>query len=142
VCCGRVHIKIVRRIWTVGLLLSLGWPEKAASAASSHELDRRIYRLRRKLTAVCRTVTGCMADMRSLLFSGKREKFKGPTSAELKRCLAGHPAIIGYRDSDPNVGDHALAWDGNTAIDCSNGRETSLVSITVNHALIPGGPLS
>jgi hypothetical protein len=57
-----------------------------------------------------------------------------PSSSEIKTTLAGRKAVLGYTDED--VGEHALAWDGQTAIDCSNGEIVTLDDVTINVALI------
>ena len=57
-----------------------------------------------------------------------------PSSHEIKSILGGHKAVIGYLD--PKVRDHALAWDGNEAIDCSTGTLVALESIVITDVLI------
>jgi hypothetical protein len=57
-----------------------------------------------------------------------------PSSNEIKATLAGRKAVVGY--TDEHVGEHALAWDGQTAIDCSNGEIVNLDDVTINVALI------
>jgi hypothetical protein len=57
-----------------------------------------------------------------------------PTSNEIKSVLAGRYAVIGYQD--PDIRDHALAWTGSRAIDCSNGTYVTIEDITIDCALI------
>lgn len=59
-----------------------------------------------------------------------------PASDELKAFLQGKPAVVGYTDPDPKVGPHALAWDGQMALDCSDGRVTSLDPIVIETILL------
>ena len=59
-----------------------------------------------------------------------------PSSDQVKSVLQGRLAIIGYTDNDPRVGDHALAWKRDHAIDCSNGEFVSLDDITLHGAFI------
>ena len=63
-------------------------------------------------------------------------KDRSPTSDVLKHQLLGLRAVIGYKDPDPEVGPHALAWDGERAIDCGDATFVSLDQITLEGALI------
>ena len=56
-----------------------------------------------------------------------------PTTEQLKAILKGRRAVIGYTDPDPEVGDHAISWDGSQGIDCSNGTYVKLEDIKVFH---------
>jgi hypothetical protein len=69
-------------------------------------------------------------------FAGGKVERKGPTSDEIKAAITGLRAVLGYKDNDPAVGDHSLAWDGTKAIDCSNGEVMPLENITLKYALI------
>ena len=57
-------------------------------------------------------------------------------SNEIKKLIKGHRAIVGYLDADPNVGHHSLAWDGQNAIDCSNGTIVDLKDATIHCAMV------
>jgi hypothetical protein len=70
------------------------------------------------------------------LIAGSPRQPKLLTSDQIKSAIAGRKAIIGYSDDDPGVGEHALAWDGTKAIDCSNGVIVDLATITIHVALI------
>jgi len=59
-----------------------------------------------------------------------------PSSDQIKEILRGKKASVGYVDSDPKVGNHALAWDGTQAVDCSNGEIVTLDDIAVTSAVI------
>jgi hypothetical protein len=54
------------------------------------------------------------------------------------RCKAcsqeGHRAIVGYRDVD--AGFHTVAWNGEEAIDCSDGMIIDLSKIPFQHAIV------
>ncbi len=63
-------------------------------------------------------------------------KEQAPTADEIKALLPGRQAVIGYSDPNPEVGEHALAWNGQYAIDCSNGEIVALEDLTLNCALI------
>lgn len=60
----------------------------------------------------------------------------GPDSDSLKAILPNQKAVIGYKDADPLVGDHSLAWDGKTAIDCSSGEVVPLDELEIETALL------
>jgi hypothetical protein len=47
---------------------------------------------------------------------GRRTTPRHLPSDEIKEAIKGHREIIGYNDSDPNVSEHSLAWDGENAI--------------------------
>ena len=53
-------------------------------------------------------------------------RVKLPTSNEIKELLPNRLAVIGYIDSE--IGPHALAWDGQCAIDCDNRTEATSLS--------------
>jgi hypothetical protein len=55
------------------------------------------------------------------------------TSEEIKELIQGHLAIVGYADEDPALGDHALAWIRDKAIDCNDGRVVSLQGVTIKY---------
>ena len=56
------------------------------------------------------------------------------TSDEIKDVIKGHRAIIGYHDAD--VGQHSLAWDGERAIDCTDGMIVDLSDVTILTAIV------
>jgi hypothetical protein len=66
--------------------------------------------------------------------AGTKSQSQRIRSDEIKAMLPGQKAVIGY--TDEQVGEHALAWVGETAIDCTNGEIVSLGDITINVALI------
>jgi hypothetical protein len=60
-----------------------------------------------------------------------------PTSDEVKaRLLPGRKAIISYHDEDAIGGNHSIAWNGQQAIDCSQGVYMDLTDITILEATI------
>ena len=59
-----------------------------------------------------------------------------PTRDQIKTVLPGRIAVVSYKDADPIVGDHALAWDGHEAIDCSDCTIVSLDDISIDMAVI------
>ena len=60
-------------------------------------------------------------------------RVKLPTSNEIKELLPNRLAVIGYIDSE--IGPHALAWDGQCAIDCDNRTEVPLEEIALDGAV-------
>jgi hypothetical protein len=66
----------------------------------------------------------------------KEDRAKLPTSNEIKSAILGRKAVLGYIDEDAAVSEHALAWDGNEAIDCSTCEVVPLDGITIFEALI------
>jgi hypothetical protein len=56
------------------------------------------------------------------------------TSDEIKDVIKGHRAIIGDHDAD--VGQHSLAWDGEKAIDCTDGMIVDLSDVTILTAIV------
>jgi hypothetical protein len=58
------------------------------------------------------------------------------TSDQIKAAIQGRLAIVGFLDSDPTVGPHALAWDGNRAIDCIAGEIVALDDIEALDAML------
>jgi hypothetical protein len=56
------------------------------------------------------------------------------TSDEIKRLITGHRAVIGYHDAD--IGHHSLAWDGQKAIDCTDGMIVDLSDVTIVTAIV------
>ncbi len=58
------------------------------------------------------------------------------TSDQIKSLIKGRRAVLEYLDDDDEVGEHALAWNGEQAIDCSNGEIVDLSDVTIHAALI------
>lgn len=55
------------------------------------------------------------------------------TSDEIKWLIQGRRAIIGYHDAEN--GRHSVAWDGQKAIDCSDGMIVDLADVTIHGAV-------
>ena len=68
--------------------------------------------------------------------SAAKELAALPTVEEIKALLPGRLALLGYVDADPAVGPHALAWDGEQAIDCSDQSFVSLDAVPIDFALV------
>ncbi len=66
----------------------------------------------------------------------REDRSRFATSDQIKEVLRGHRAVVGYTDPDPRVGEHALAWDGSRAIDCSNGEYVCLGDVIISCALL------
>lgn len=56
-----------------------------------------------------------------------------PTSEKIKERLLGQRAIISYQDAIG--GNHSIAWNGNEAIDCSQGAYMDLSELTILEAI-------
>ena len=67
------------------------------------------------------------------------DETEGATAKQLSRddireLLKNHRAIVGYRDVD--AGFHTVAWNGEEAIDCSDGMIIDLSKIPFLHAIV------
>jgi hypothetical protein len=53
---------------------------------------------------------------------------------DIRELLKGHRAIVGYRDV--HVGLHTVAWNGEEAVDCSDGMIIDLSKLPFQHAIV------